>query len=473
VKRTGPIQEKLYRDPVHDIIAIDASHARGRALCRLIDTPEMQRLRRVRQLGLAYFAYQGAEHSRFAHAMGATHLMERALRQLQKGYEISEEEVFFGQCAALLHDVGHGPFSHVFERFTEKHHEEWTRDILLSQDSEVFSVLSEIDIELPHILVRILHEGTFKPGILTDLISSQLDVDRLDYLLRDNLMTGVKHGVFDLDRLLHVLRVNTTKDRIVVAAKGLHPVEKYLQARYHMYRQVYQHKTVVVAEAMLTALLQRAADLVDGRADGGALPAAMGDAQLPRPLLRLLSTKGNGMSVPEYLRLTEPMMYFGIEEMRLANDPVLRDLSRRLLGRQLFKAVEANAADVIDEGAKGKRARKGRQMQFLPNATDCVLEAREYIRKRGLPDEYYFLVIVSKDTPYKPYDPRGAHSKHIEIETSGGGYQDVSEASEIVRALQDSSYNLVRFVFPETDPQGRDLRGPMKEILAPAVAARE
>jgi HD superfamily phosphohydrolase len=471
VKKKSPIQEKLYRDPVHDIIAIDVSNERGRLLVKLIDTPEIQRLRRIRQLGLAYFAYQGAEHSRFAHVIGAAHLMHRVLRQLKKGYEISEEEIFFGQCAALLHDAGHGPFSHVFERFTNKHHEDWTRDIILSDESEVYSQLCSCDLQLPSILVKILHERNFKPGILTDLISSQLDVDRFDYLLRDSLMTGVKHGVFDLDRLIHVLRINTAKDRVVMSSKGLHPVEKYLQARYQMYRQVYQHKTVVVAEAMLTGLLGRLAELLEGRAPtNGRMPSGLKGMVLPRLLPRLLATRGDGLTAREYVQIDEPMMYCAIGELRQAPDPIARDFARRLLGRQLFKAIEVNA-DIAFRDAKRPRKRNG-AWNFSKKTQACVDKARELVRSRGLDDQYYFLPIISKDTPYRPYDPaKDKSQKNIEIETPGGGYRDVAEVSPIIQALRLSDYNVIRFVFPETDPNGRDLRGPLDEIFKDLEAA--
>lgn len=478
MKRKSPIREKLYRDPVHDIIPIDVSGPAGQTLVRLVDARETQRLRRIRQLGLAYFAFQGAEHSRFAHAIGTMHLMGVVLRQLKKGYEIDREHIFLGQCAALLHDVGHGPFSHVFERFTEKHHEEWSRDVILSEESEVFEILASHSLDLPAQVSRVLHTRDFRPGTLTDLISSQLDVDRFDYLSRDNLVTGVKHGVFDLERLIHVLRINTKTDRVVLADKGVHPVEKYLQARYHMYRQVYQHKTVVAAEAMLTALLRRVADLLGGVVPrAGRLPAGLAGLTLPPLVPKLLAGRGKGMTVAEYTRLDDPMMYYAISELQGAPDPVAADLARRLLGRGLFKAIEVDARAVL--AAEQPRRRRGRDAAapeaegpaFRPEVAERVEAARDLVRRRGLDPAYYFLIIESSDTPYRPYDPTKHQQKNIEIEVPGGGTRDISEVSEIVRALQASNYNLIRFVFPASDPDGRDLREEMEALLGGLASA--
>jgi len=477
VKKRNPIQEKLYRDPVHDTIALDVSAEPGRVLARLIDAPEVQRLRRVRQLGLAYYAYQGAEHSRFVHVLGVMHLMGKVLRHLQKGYDIDEHDVFIGQCAALLHDVGHGPFSHVFERFTEKHHEDWSREIILSDESDLNPILTDYDLTLPKTLTAVLHDRTHKPGILTDLISSQLDVDRMDYLLRDGLMTGVKHGVFDLERLIHLLRINTSTDRVVVDSKGLHPVEKYLHARYHMYRQVYQHKTVVAAEAMLTALLSRVRELLMTAGDPNSTVKGLEEVALPSLVKRLLMGQGKDLSVRDYCRLDEPTLYFAMNELRGSSDDIARDLAHRLATRRLFKTFDVDADDILvpSPAKRGKKPALGSQhvgaallSRLRPQARAIVDDVHGLMKKRGLDPNYYFLIIESGDAPYRPYHPaKNPTAKNIMIEQADGSYRDVADVGELVRALTSSRWNAVRFVYPAQDPRGRDLRGPIEKMLAP------
>src|SRR6266700_3571936 len=173
------MSERIYRDPVHNIIRLRSDTDDGRLLIRLIDTPEFQRLRRIKQLGLGLYTYQGAEHSRFTHSLGALHLMARILDRLRESNKISPED----RAAA-------------------------------------------------------------KPAALAQLVSSQLDVDRMDYLLRDSLMTGAKYGLYDLEWIINALQIDEDGDRIYVAARGVFAVEEYLQARYYMFRQVYFHRTL-------------------------------------------------------------------------------------------------------------------------------------------------------------------------------------------------------------------------------------
>ncbi|MCX7011275.1 MAG: HD domain-containing protein, partial [Candidatus Sumerlaeota bacterium] len=253
-------REKLFRDPVHDLVAFNLSDPREALLLRLIDTPEFQRLRRIRQLGMAYLAYPGAEHTRFGHAIGVAVIARRMLEELGKHARLDEAQSFACLVAALLHDVGHGPFSHIMERYLGFSHEERAVEILLSESTSIHRCLAEFDPSLPE-RVAALARGNPSTGAYGAIISSQLDADRMDYLLRDSLMTGVKYGIYDLERILKMLRMDEAGGRIVLSAKGLMPLEKYLQSRYHMYRQVYFHKAVTAAEVLLASLLRRAGAL--------------------------------------------------------------------------------------------------------------------------------------------------------------------------------------------------------------------
>ena len=213
-----------------------------------------------RQLGLAHFAYQAAEHSRFAHSLGAFHLATRTLAKLRLSYDISEDDQTAVRVAALLHDIGHGPFSHVIEPILGFHHEDFTVEAVLSETTEVGQLLRGFSPKLATDVAGIIH-GTFRPMALAQLVSSQLDVDRMDYLLRDSLMTGVKYGVYDIEWIIKSLEINEATDQLYVSARGLYAVEDYLQARYYMFRQVYFHRTLRSAESVLHSLLRRALTL--------------------------------------------------------------------------------------------------------------------------------------------------------------------------------------------------------------------
>src|SRR5215831_3389105 len=177
--------QRIYRDPVHNIIPLSEDTADGLLMIRLIDTPEFQRLRRIKQLGLGLYTYQGAEHSRFTHSLGALHLMTRILNQLSDRTTIAQEDRAAARAAALLHDVGHGPFSHAMEKVLGVHHEQMTMLAVTAPETELNGTLKSFFAEMP-LRVAAIIDGTFKPAALAQLVSSQLDVDRMDYLLRDS-----------------------------------------------------------------------------------------------------------------------------------------------------------------------------------------------------------------------------------------------------------------------------------------------
>src|SRR5437762_10650322 len=254
------MSQRIYRDPVHNIIPLRDDHAEDRLLISLIDTPEFQRLRRIKQLGLGLYTYQGAEHSRFTHSLGALHLMTRILDQLSN--RIAPADRTAARAAALLHDIGHGPFSHAMEKVLGVHHEQMTMLAVTSPETALNATLKSFSDEMPRRVASII-DGTFKPAALAQLVSSQLDVDRMDYLLRDTLMTGAKYGLFDLEWIINALQIDEGEDRIFVAARGVFAVEEYLQARYYMFRQVYFHRTLRSAEAVLRSALRRALELVE------------------------------------------------------------------------------------------------------------------------------------------------------------------------------------------------------------------
>jgi uncharacterized protein len=412
--------ERIYRDPVHNIIRLRTDSAEGKLMMRLIDTPEFQRLRRIKQLGLGLYTYQGAEHSRFTHSLGAFHLMSRVLDRLGEHNRIAEGDRAAVRAAALLHDVGHGSFSHVMEKVMGFHHEHATVEVVLSEDTEIGRELRAYAADLPAKVASII-EGTFQPSALAQLVSSQLDVDRMDYLLRDSLMTGAKYGIYDLEWIINALSIDQENDRIYVAARGLYAVEEYLQARYYMFRQVYFHRTLRSAEAVLRSILRRALTLLES-----GQPLWYGPDTAFEKVLRR-----SPLTIHEHLEVDDSDVLFHVKQWQRSADPILSDLSRRFTHRKLFKAIDLDMP--ADE-----------RPEFLA-------AARERVRQAGYDPEYYFIEDRASDVPYyNYYTAAGAEPKsliYVEDGFSRPVIREISEVSEVVRGLQ-RGYELHRVCFP-------------------------
>lgn len=421
--RQGKIEslmsEKIYRDSVHNIIRLKTDTDEGKLLVRLIDTAEFQRLRRIRQLGLAHFAYQAAEHSRFTHSLGALHLATRILAKLELDYKITDEQKIAVRCAALLHDIGHGAFSHVIETVLNFHHEEFTIEAVLSDETEVGQVLKDFSADLPESVASIIR-GDFRPTALAGLVSSQLDVDRMDYLLRDSLMTGAKYGIYDLEWIIKSIEIDEENDRLYVSARGIYAVEDYLQARYYMFRQVYFHRTLRAAETVLRSLIKRALHLF---ADGKDVWFASGT-----PFEKIL--KNERLSLKEHLELDDSDIMFHIKQWQLSEDKILSDLAKRFLNRRLFKIFDLDMPETEREN-------------FLEKARDLV-------EKSGFDPKYYFTEDRAGDVPYYFYDSQRSEPKNLIYVQDGFSRPQVREISEIsaaVRGLQ-KGYQIHRVCFP-------------------------
>lgn len=297
---------KVIRDPVHNIISLSSSGESGGLNAQLIlDTVEFQRLRRIRQLGVSWFTYPGAEHSRFAHSLGVYHLAKRITDKLLQvaPQDVTDELRTLAptiHAAALVHDIGHGPFSHVFEHvFQGDRHERWTTRILESPETEIHKSLTEQGIDVQAV-IEIINE-THGSRYAVDIVSSQLDADRMDYLLRDALMTGVEYGVYDIDWSINAMRIGTLgRDdpvhRLCVdGSKGMHAIEQYVLARLFMYLQVYLHKATRATEALLINIFRLAADIA-GR---GGLPSGT-----PTPVKALFTNRGK-VDISTYLELDD------------------------------------------------------------------------------------------------------------------------------------------------------------------------
>ncbi|CAN5614056.1 HD domain-containing protein [soil metagenome] len=411
--------ERIYRDSVHNIIRVNTDSAEGRLVVSLIDTPEFQRLRRIRQLGLAYFSYQSAEHSRFTHSLGAFHLAGRMIAKLRLSYTIPEEAQTAVRIAALVHDIGHGPFSHVIESILGFHHEQFTIEAVLSDETAIGRLLKQYSPELPENIAAIIR-GDFHPRALAQLVSSQLDVDRMDYLLRDSLMTGAKYGIYDLEWIIKSIEINEAADHLYVSAPGIYAVEDYLQARYYMYRQVYFHRTLRSAEAVLKVLIRRALQLYK---DGGSVWNAAGT-----PMDKILA--GEKLGLTDHLKLDDTDVMFSIKQWQHSDDAILADLAKRFLNRRLFKAFDLD----MPEADRPK----------------FVAEVRQIVADAGFDPEYYFVEDKAGNAPYSFYSKDTSDPKNLIFVEEGFSRPEIREISVVssaVRGLQEG-YRIHRICFP-------------------------
>ena len=243
---------KVFRDAIHNYIHVDQP-----VILELINSKEMQRLRRIKQLGGTHQVYQSAEHSRFCHSLGVYFIVRKMIFNSDIGEYINDYDKLTVMCAALLHDIGHGPFSHCFERVFGLNHEDFTIKII-NGDSEVNHILENFDPGFSKKVSSII-EKKHPNKILIQMISSQLDADRMDYLLRDSYFTGTTYGHFDLYRILRVMKV--VNNKIVYKYSGVQAIENYILARYHMYWQVYYHPTSRSYEQLLISIFRRVKDL--------------------------------------------------------------------------------------------------------------------------------------------------------------------------------------------------------------------
>lgn len=422
---TGFHGAKLFRDPVHDTINWKDEGSIGALVCALIDQPEFQRLRFVRQLGLASIVFPGAEHSRFVHSIGVSHIARRMLERIEPNAPDALRAQVIG--AALLHDVGHGPFSHVLERVFQYRHEDLSREIVLDETTGVHRVLARVDPSLPqNIADMIVGKG---PPKYAQIVSSQLDADRFDYLLRDVMMTGVVVGRFDLERLLVLLRADD--EGLLVDHRGWEAVEGYLIARYHMYRLVYFHRTVRAAEVMLERLFQRARDVL-----------APEDPSIEQDGVIATLLRGEEICPRTWVRFTEFHAWAQIDRWRDHPDRVLAMLAQGLVTRKLFKAIERTIVTAED------------------SKKDLAMLAA--IDEGLSPDERsLFAMDEASDATYQPYvaSDKG-HGQAIRIVDRRGRISLIEQVSPVVRTLGQTATHLRRwYVHPLILDKVRALSG--------------
>ncbi len=384
-------EEKVFKDPVHRYV-----HVREKLIWDLINSREFQRLRRIKQLGTSYLTFHGGEHSRFNHSLGVYEIMRRILETFEGRANLSREERLLCMCAALLHDVGHGPFSHSFEKVFRFHHEDWTKAILLG-DTQINSILRTMGDHFPQSVAEVISK-THDNKLIVSLISSQIDADRMDYLLRDAYYTGVNYGNFDIERILRVMRPH--EDGAVIKYSGMHAVEDYIMSRYQMYWQVYFHPVTRSAEVVLRKIFMRAKQL-----------CLQGYQFMMEPKHFLPFFRENIM-LHDYLALDEPIAFFYIHQWSEEKDPILSDLCNRFIDRNLFKYVE-----------------------FDPRHYRVLEEIKQLMLDAGIDPAYYVEVDSTSDLPYDFYRPGEEERIPIMLLMPSGQLQELSTKSEIVESI--------------------------------------
>jgi HD superfamily phosphohydrolase len=383
-------KRKIINDPVYGFISISSD-----LLYDLVDHPYFQRLRRIKQLGLADIVYPGALHTRFHHALGAMHLMSQALKALQeKGHMIWEPELEAAQAAILLHDLGHGPFSHVLESvlLTGVAHEAITLVMMKDLNRQMNG---RLDIAIQ------MFEGTYPRRFFHQMISSQLDMDRMDYLNRDSFYTGVIEGSIGADRLIKMLDIS--KDQLVVEEKGLLSIENFLHARRLMYWQVYLHKTLLSAQAMLTQILRRAREL-----------SVAGEKLFATPdfakFLQNQYSLSDFDTQPDLLRafngLDDNDVWASVKGWKSHPDPVLSTLCEMLLDRNLFKISFYDAKP----------------------GEEILLPLRKQLLDNGIAENQLSYFMVSGETTNWAY---AKEQDPIRVKMKNGDLLDIADASDI------------------------------------------
>ena len=399
-------EEKVFKDPVHRYV-----HVRDRVIWDLIATPEFQRLRRVSQLGTTNITFHGAEHSRFNHSLGVYEIVRRILYNFRGLPHWNDDERLLCLCAALLHDLGHGPFSHSFEKVFKLDHEYFTQAIITG-DTYVHRILERVRPGFAKDVADVIGK-TYADKLVVSLISSQIDADRMDYLQRDAYYTGVSYGHFDMERILRVMR--PMEDQVVIKSSGMHAVEDYIMSRYQMYWQVYFHPVTRSAEVILTKILHRAKYLYENNYTFKLDPT------------HFLSFFKGEVSLKEYIRLDETIVYYYFQQWQDEEDAILSDLCERFINRRLFKYVDFNPNVQLQE----------------------LIRLQVLFQEVGIDPNYYLVVDSSSDLPYDFYRP-GEEEERLPIHLLMPTHElkELSRHSDIVDAISGKKRTDHKLYFP-------------------------
>ncbi|MDF7682123.1 HD domain-containing protein [Lactobacillus sp. ESL0679] len=407
-------KEVVLRDPVHGYI-----HIEDQVIFDLLKTKEFQRMRRIKQLGPIAYVFPGATHTRFEHNLGVYELTRRICDIFVKKYPTQrpgdglwdDHNRLLVECAGMLHDIGHGPYSHTFEHLFGTNHEKIGQKIITNPNTEINHALKKVAPNFPELVASVIAKTYPNPQVVK-MISSQADADRMDYLERDAYFTGVTYGEFDLSRILQEIR--PYQDGICFNSDGMHAVEDYISSRYQMYQQVYFHRVGRSMEVLLQHLLERAKIIYQQQR-----------LQVTPSVEQFLA--GN-WTLDDYLKLDDGVMETNFSMWTKSGDPILADLANRYLYRKPLASVR------IDQETKN----------LLPKLKDLIKQA-------GFDPTYYTATNSAFDEPYDAYKPSGKNANsQIEIMQSDGQLIELSQLSPLVRALNGTIQGDERFFFPKT-----------------------
>ncbi|MBH9580861.1 hypothetical protein DOS70_01065 [Staphylococcus felis] len=397
-------EEKVFKDPIHRYI-----HVQDRLIWDLIKTKEFQRLRRIKQLGTLNLAFHTAEHSRFGHSLGVYEIVRRMIDETFKDHkDWNPNDRPLAMCAALLHDLGHGPFSHCFEKIFDTDHEAYTQAIIMG-DTEVNAVLRRVSDDFPKQVAEVINKSHHNKLVIS-MISSQIDADRMDYLQRDAYFTGVSYGMFDMERILRLMR--PSKDEVLIKESGMHAVENFIMSRYQMYWQIYFHPVSRGGEVLLNNCFKRAKYLYES---GYQFKVS------PRDFVPFFEKRA---TVDEYIKLDETDVTFYIKEWMNEDDSILRDLSRRFINRDLFKYLPFDGSIIT------------------------ITELEDLFRKADIDPEYYFVSDSFSDLPYD-YDRPGSNRQPIHLLQSSGNIREISSQSLIISSITGIKREDYKLYYPK------------------------
>ncbi|EHI69986.1 HD domain-containing protein [Streptococcus ictaluri] len=425
------MNEKVFRDPVHGYI-----HVSHQLIYDLINTKEFQRLRRIKQVPTTAFTFHGAEHSRFSHCLGVYEIARRVTDIFNEKYPETwnSDDSLLTMTAALLHDIGHGAYSHTFETLFHTDHEAFTQDIITNPETEINAILVRHAPDFPDKVASVINH-TYPNKQVVQLISSQIDCDRMDYLLRDSYFSAANYGQFDLMRILRVIR--PVENGIVFEQSGMHAVEDYIVSRFQMYMQVYFHPASRAVELILQNLLKRAKKLYTKQADffhkssPGLIPFFEENYQLK-----------------DYLSLDDGVLNTYFQNWMTSQDAILADLASRFINRKILKSVT-----------------------FDQESQKDLDHLRQLVESVSFDPDYYTGIHVNFDLPYDIYRPELENPRtQIEMIQKDGSRAELSQLSPIVQALTGTSYGDRRFYFPKEMLLLDDLFTPNKEAFINSIS---
>ena len=397
-------EEKVFKDPIHRYI-----HVKDQLIWDLIKTKEFQRLRRIKQLGTLNLAFHTAEHSRFGHSLGVYEIVRRMIDESFSGREAwSDDDRPLAMCAALLHDLGHGPFSHCFEKIFNTDHEKFTQAIITGE-TEVNEVLRRVSPDFPKAVAEVINK-THENKLVISMISSQIDADRMDYLQRDAYFTGVSYGMFDMERILRLMR--PSENEVLIKESGMHAVENFIMSRYQMYWQIYFHAVSRGGEVLLNNCFKRAKYLYE---TGYQFDTA------PTVFIPFFEER---VTVEEYVELDETDVTYYLKGWMRESDPILSDLAQRFINRDLFKYLPFDGSIIT------------------------ISELRELFEQADIDPDYYFVSDSFSDLPYD-YDRPGSNRQPIHLLQPKGGIREISSQSLIISSITGIKREDYKLYYPK------------------------